>query len=656
MQFLQESTLHGRKLDVGAVAALEAWEAHWHLFALQACRDTTGENNSLDALQTGNQCVVVHVIFASDIHTKVGIPVLDLCITDLDTVFLTGLGINQGACVGGAPRALPSLRLAVHQYLEVRAALHVKQYLAGLLRAEYGLIEARESRQVYTGSESIVAVGGHVDRTYMLTGSHGFSLAGGVVPERAPEARLAVDAALVVERNQFLLVHQVAALEAHDILLAHLHLDTFQQGRCLVGSTVVVAPHQHLVVRIGPDHGNLPAFLQRKHIATVLQQHNGLACHVESRLLVFLVVEHLGAQLRPGDEFRIVHLTQLEATLQQAQDMLVHILLGNQPIGHSFGDAAIDIVVAAFHICAGQRATGSCQGGVARSLVAHPKVRDGTAVRDYHILEAPVVAQYLLEQTLAAAAGFVVPALIGAHHFTHIALLHTSLERGHIGLPEVARRDIDDVVHVTRPFRSTMDSIMLGTGIELAVLGVRRTLETLHHLHTHAGSKIRIFAIGLLSASPAWITEDVHVRCPHRQAMETGVLVTVLQPLVVGGTTLVAHLVEDGIYHLVVERGSHANRFWINSHVAHVGNAMKGFAPPVELLDAQAGNGIRHVEHQGGLLLNGQAAKKVFRTFARRQIGVLIRQHLLCRSSRREHQQNCNVRQYLFHIYMIWVM
>ena len=228
MQFLQETTLYGRQFDVGAVTTLESWQVDRHLLAFKACRDTSSEDHGLDALQACNQCVVVHVVLASDVHTEVGIPVLHLCIADLDAVLLACLGINHGACIGSTPCAHPALRLAVHQHLEVRAALHIEQHLAGLLWAEHGLIEARECGQVHTRGKSVVAIGGDIDRTNMLACSHGFTLAVGVVPERATEARLAVDAALVVERHQFLLVHQVAALEAHHALLAHLHLDAFQ--------------------------------------------------------------------------------------------------------------------------------------------------------------------------------------------------------------------------------------------------------------------------------------------------------------------------------------------------------------------------------------------------------------------------------------------
>ena len=292
---------------------------------------------------------------------------------------------------------------------------------------------------------------------------------------------------------------------------------------------------------------------------------------------------------------------------------------------------------------------GSSQGGIARTLVTCPEVRNCTAVRNHHILEAPVVTQNLLQEALASAARLVVPTLVSAHHLTYIALLHTRLEGRHIGLPKVAWTHVDDVVGMTRILRSTVDSIMLGTGIEFAIFGVQRSLQALHHLHAHARSEVGILAVGLLSASPTWVTEDVHVRCPHRQAMETGVLVAVAEPLVVGSTSLVTHLVEDGIHHLVVERRSHADRFGINGHVAHVGNAVQGLAPPVELLDTQARNGIRHVKHQRRLLLQRQAAQQVLCTLTGRQFGILIWQHFLRRSTGKEHRHRHYNRYSLFH-------
>ena len=131
--------------------------------------------------------------------------------------------------------------------------------------------------------------------------------------------------------------------------------------------------------------------------------------------------------------------------------------------------------------------------------------------------------------------------------------------------------------------------------------------------------------------------------------METGVLVAVAEPFVIGSTSFVTHLVEDGIHHLVVERRSHTDRFGINGHVAHVGNAVQSLAPPVELLDTQARNGIRHVKHQRRLLFQRQAAQQVLCTLTGRQFGILIWQHFLSRSTGTEHRHRHYNRYSLFH-------
>src|SRR5574344_506637 len=126
------------------------------------------------------------------------------------------------------------------------------------------------------------------------------------------------------------------------------------------------------------------------------------------------------------------------------------------------------------------------------------EVGNGTTVAHHHILESPLVAQYLLKEFCAAAARLVVPTLIGAHHLPHLCLLHKVLECRHICLPKVTRRHIVDIGSVAAPLRSTVDGIVLGTGKEFAMLGSLGTLETTHHSLSHQRSEIRVFAVCLL--------------------------------------------------------------------------------------------------------------------------------------------------------------
>ena len=68
-----------------------------------------------------------------------------------------------------------------------------------------------------------------------------------------------------------------------------------------------------------------------------------------------------------------------------------------------------------------------------------------------------------------------------------------------------------------------MNGKVLGTCMRLVILRVV-ALHTEHHAQSHAGTEVRVLAVGFLSTSPAWVAEDVHVRCPYREAAHLHVL------------------------------------------------------------------------------------------------------------------------------------
>ena len=64
----------------------------------------------------------------------------------------------------------------------------------------------------------------------------------------------------------------------------------------------------------------------------------------------------------------------------------------------------------------------------------------GTAVRYYQSLEAPLVAQNVCEQTVAAAARLTLVAVVCAHDFLYVGFGNQSLESRQVSLPKVAHR------------------------------------------------------------------------------------------------------------------------------------------------------------------------------------------------------------------------
>ena len=412
-----------------------------------------------------------------------------------------------------------------------------------------------------------------------------------VVPEGAAHALASADGAVRCHQT---LVHevarQVAALHPGHFLL--FVPDALQDAHTAVGHTVVVAPKHGLAVGVGTDHGDaLLPFPERQHTVLVLQQHDGFTGHVEGQLTVFLAVHGGVRNLRPRHQLRIVHLTQVEATFQEALHVLVHLLFGEESLLHSLGDRAIDVVPSALHVGTGQRAHTGGVHLVAGGLVVLPEVAHGATVAHHKVLEAPFVSQDLLEQAVAAAAGLVLPALVGTHHLSHLSLLHQVFEGGQIGLVQVAQRHIGHVGGVARVFRSAVHGVVLGAGPQFAVFAVFGALQTLHHHLAHHTGQIGVFAVGLLSASPARVAEDVDVGGPHAQRVEFLILSAIVHALVVLGAHLGAGGVKHAVEQIRVEGSCHTDGFGENGDVAHVGRAVQRFAPPVELLDAQTRDG-----------------------------------------------------------------
>ena len=170
-----------------------------------------------------------------------------------------------------------------------------------------------------------------------------------------------------------------------------------------------------------------------------------------------------------------------------------------------------------------------------------------------------------------------------------------------------------------------MDGIMLCTGIELTILCVAWSLKSLDDLNSKARSEVRILSVGLLSTSPARVAEDIDVRSPDRKAMEAQVFLALSYPHVICRTTFIADLREDLEKEFVVEAGSHTDWLWIDCHIAHVGNAMKRLAPPVESLDAEMRNCLRHIHHDLCLFFERHARHDVNCSLMRRKRWILIR-------------------------------
>ncbi len=157
---------------------------------------------------------------------------------------------------------------------------------------------------------------------------------------------------------------------------------------------------------------------------------------------MFLRIHRSVGDFRPFYERGVVHLTQVEATFQQADDMLVNLGLRNQTTLNSLWQTLVSIVEATLYVSTGEDSLGGAVNGIRGTLVVHVEVGDSTAVADDEILEAPFVAQNLLEQSRTAAAWIIIEALVGTHHLTYLCILHQCLKGRHVGLPEITCRNV----------------------------------------------------------------------------------------------------------------------------------------------------------------------------------------------------------------------
>ena len=304
--------------------------------------------------------------------------------------------------------------------------------------------------------------------------------------------------------------------------------------------------------------------------------------------------------------------------------MLVHLSLGNQSASHRFGNALIGIAITTLHIRTCQCSLGRSMYCIRRCLVTGIEIAHSTAIADHQILEAPLIAQNLLQQTGIATTRFVVKTLIGTHHFAHLRILHQCLECRHIGFPHVTRRDIGKIGMMTGVFRSAMHCIVLGTSPQLAIFCVFRTLQATHNSRSHHRGKIGVLAIGFLSASPSRVSEDIHIGSPNRQAVELLILSSVEHTLVVLGTKLGTSCIEHFVQQRRIERGCHGYWFREDCNATHVGSAMQGLTPPKEFPDSQTRNGRTLIQHQLGFFLQCQSRAQVLGTLLGREERVLI--------------------------------
>ena len=229
--------------------------------------------------------------------------------------------------------------------------------------------------------------------------------------------------------------------------------------------------------------------------------------------------------LGPCVQLVAVEVAQFKAGYQQAAQTTVQVSLFDVAALNSCRQ--IFVFRTTLHI-------GACQNSFGRSLCTvfghmvprGQEVANGSAVAGNQSLKSPFVAQDLLLIAALGTTSLSVNTLVGTHHLCHLAFLHQCLEGRQIGLPKVTLGQILDVKGMAVPLRSAVYGKVLGTSQQLTVFAdtqvftiIANTLQSTYYGQSHLRGQIGIFAVGLLSASPARITEDVDVGGPKRQTL-----------------------------------------------------------------------------------------------------------------------------------------
>jgi hypothetical protein len=351
--------------------------------------------------------------------------------------------------------------------------------------------------------------------------------------------------------------------------------------------------------------------LQRQQ-AVVLQQHERLARRFQVQVAVGRGVVVLGRD--PGKRLGLVEQAEADACFQQAQHGAVDVGLGQQALldrAHRGGGGRRGAVAEfAHHVRA--RPDRSRHGALRRVDVAvrafRVDVGDGAAVGHDVPLEFPRIAQQILQERAVGARGHAVHGVVGAHEGQHMPFGHGGVEGGQVGFRQVARGWMD-VLAVAVGLRPAVHGEVLDRGRDLGRARVG-ALQAANIGHAHARRQVWIFAIGLLTAAPARVAENIHVRRPHRQTtVQVGAAVG-MHGLQVLGAELGADRVRHALDERIVPRGGQADRLREHGGVAGARDAVQAFAPPVVGGDAEPRDGGRRGLQLAGFFFQCHAGQQ----------------------------------------------
>ena len=226
------------------------------------------------------------------------------------------------------------------------------------------------------------------------------------------------------------------------------------------------------------------------------------------------------------------------------------------------------------------------------------EIPDRPAIGHHMTAKSPASAKHLAEQELAAAAGFAIHGVVGAHERLD-AFLAQSLKRRQIRLPQVARSRVHIELMAQR-LRPAVHREMFGTGRCLQVTRVV-TLQAPHERGPQFGCQSRILPPCLLAAPPTWVAKNVDVRGPESEPLVL-LPAALTDRLVVLGAGFIGnrrgHL-PDQIH---IPCGRHADGLRKNRSPSVPRHSVKCLVPPIVSRDTETLNGCRVITKLGAFL------------------------------------------------------
>ena len=398
---------------------------------------------------------------------------------------------------------------------EVSGSAHGKTELTCEVAGELTRVASREVVGWHTLTKSITTIGHEVDASEVF-------LANRIARPIGGSEVLTVETFLAIATNELHLwnlnvfVLYLATSHVIHLCLWHLVLDALQDGDAVGWCTAIVTTHHFGIVGIRTNHDDaLQVLGERQHVVLVLQQHLCFTSEEQGMVAVCLTIDNASRNLGIRIHLVGVEHTEFDASLDESAQRHVDFLLTDCALFHAFDERLI--ALSALQVGTVSHGIGTGEHGVGMGAVValDIEVVDGIAVAHHQSLVFPTVAQNLNEQTARRATRLTLVSTVGTHHLLHVALSDESLEGWQIGFPKVASRWFC-IELVAKWFWSTMNGKVLGTCMRLVILRVV-ALHTEHHSQSHAGTEVRVLAVGFLSTSPTRVAEDVHVWSPERE-------------------------------------------------------------------------------------------------------------------------------------------